>query len=253
MPRYAKKIYGNCRVLSPDNELMYLCGENKIRYYLERNLAELVNEAPKTIRLKFNPKGLGSNGRAFYLQERKNECVVCGNTKKLTRHHIVPVCYWKHLSEKYKAHNSHDIVILCSLCHIAYEAQADKLKEELAKKYNIPLTGRGWFTNKELMRIRGIGKTLLEKQNGLPLHVVNEFYEILEHHLLKTRDQITKQDLIDVSNIEYHIRSSDYVSHGEVVVAQLDDVWQFIEMWRKHFLDVANPKNLATGWSVKHR
>jgi len=49
--------YENCRILSPEGVGLATCGLKKVRWYLERDLAELVSEDPAVIRLKFTPKG----------------------------------------------------------------------------------------------------------------------------------------------------------------------------------------------------
>lgn len=49
-----------------------------------------MDDNPPTIRLKFQPNGLGHAGDSYYLTEKKNECVVCGIAEKLARHWVVP-------------------------------------------------------------------------------------------------------------------------------------------------------------------
>ena len=91
MIKRTTKLYGNCKVYSPDNQLMFRCLEKKIKWYLDRGLAELIEESPLSIRLKFEPKGKGERIDKLKV-ERNNICVVCGVTDLsiLTKHHIVP-------------------------------------------------------------------------------------------------------------------------------------------------------------------
>ena len=65
-----------------------------------------------SIRLKFQPKGLGNKDDDYYLAEKLNKCVVCGSDKEYMRHSIVPHAYRKYFDLKYKSRSSHDIGIL---------------------------------------------------------------------------------------------------------------------------------------------
>jgi hypothetical protein len=49
--------YENCRIVSPEGVGLATCGMKKVRWYLERGLAELISEDPAVIKLKFTPKG----------------------------------------------------------------------------------------------------------------------------------------------------------------------------------------------------
>lgn len=49
--------YENCRIVSPEGVGLATCGLKKVRWYLDRDLAELVSQDPPVIRLKFTPKG----------------------------------------------------------------------------------------------------------------------------------------------------------------------------------------------------
>jgi len=125
-------IYGNCKVFSPQDELMFLCLEKKAKWYLDRGLAIIVKEDPLEIKLTFQPNGKGHTfNSAYYLAKKENKCVVCGETdiKELTKHHVVPSEYVKHFPLEVKSRSSHDIVAICQKCHYDYENNhAQKLK-----------------------------------------------------------------------------------------------------------------------------
>ena len=82
-----KKIYGNCQVLSPEGILMFRCDQKKANWYLNRDLADPINNDPLVIKLKFEPKGLGNHAKPFGLTEMVNKCVNCGSEEFLTKHH----------------------------------------------------------------------------------------------------------------------------------------------------------------------
>lgn len=75
---------------------------------------------------------------AYYQQKLENRCVCCGTTEYLTRHHVIPYMYRKHLHGKFKDNNHHDVLPICYECHRKYELEADVFKLELAYQYHIP-------------------------------------------------------------------------------------------------------------------
>lgn len=118
-----KPIYENCLILAPDDEPLCRCDKKKIDWYLSRNLAEVLQEDPAIIRLTFQPNGRGvSAGKGDpqvdnlyyvdYKPGKRNQCVVCGAEENYMRFHIVPSKYRCFFPEKYKAHRSHDILLL---------------------------------------------------------------------------------------------------------------------------------------------
>ena len=130
-----KSVYTNGLMLAPDGEPMCRIGKSKIDWYLDRELATLVSKDPITIQLNFEPKGRGHNGDEFYLRERKDICVVCGFTRNLTKHHVVPSCFRKCFPDEVKKHSDHDIVLVCQKHHELYESKANSLKDKLINEF----------------------------------------------------------------------------------------------------------------------
>ena len=62
-------IYGNCRVLSPKGDLMFLSTKKRADWYLTRNLAKLVENDPPTIQLTFQPNGEGMKDDLYISNE----------------------------------------------------------------------------------------------------------------------------------------------------------------------------------------
>ncbi len=81
-------LYGNCKVQNIDGEHIFNCSWKKQNWYVKRDLAEIIQEDPLIIRLKFTTAGKGNFDDPYYLQERKNLCVCCGSQSNLTKHHI---------------------------------------------------------------------------------------------------------------------------------------------------------------------
>ena len=104
-------------MFSPDGILMFRCDYKKANWYLKRNLGEVISQYPLKVKLKFKPRGLGNHNKSFGLTEMSNECVICGASEYLTRHHVVPYCYRRYFPTSIKSHNFHDVLSLCVKCH----------------------------------------------------------------------------------------------------------------------------------------
>ena len=102
----------NWKVYHPSGRHMFTCGEKKAFWYLERNLAKLI-DGERSIELTFIPKGNGfEDDEEFGRSIRIVRCVVTGVSNSLQRHHIVPYCYRTYFPEQYKSKNHHDVVLL---------------------------------------------------------------------------------------------------------------------------------------------
>lgn len=255
---WTNKIYDNCRVLLPDGRLMHFARRSLLDWYVRKDLAELVSDDPPTIRLKFEPNGLGHAGHEFYLTPRENKCVVCGSTEKLTRHHVVPSCYWRHIPEQFKCGSSHDVVATCKDCHFRYEHEfGDPFKFQLADKYNAPYYGVGWYIDHFMYKVRGAARSLKKHEHKLPSHIKEKMWKVLEKHFNRARETITTQDMKEAADAQPHVKTETYASHGMMIVQQCcgstEDAWTFIKMWRQHFIDTMNPQHMPPGWSVEHK
>lgn len=238
-----RKIYGNCRVLSPNGILMFRCDEKKANWYLKKNLGEAISDNPLIVKLNFEPNGLGNHDKQFGLSDMPNICVVCGTKNHLTRHHVVPYCYRKHLPLEIKSHNHHDILSVCVDCHEDYEKFADELKIELSNNYNAPLN----FIEedrKEIFKLSKICSTILRDDLNIPKSRIKYLRSKVKSFFGIKR--LTKSTLIKLSTIK--IKTSK--THGEMVVSSLENIQDFIEMWRKHFVDNTKPKFLPDNWKI---
>lgn len=239
-----ENLYGNCKVFNKEGELIFRCDNKKAKWYLDRNLASIISYDPLSIKFNFKAKGRGHAGDDFYLTARVNHCVVCGNQEKLTRHHIVPICYRKHFPEHTKRHSSHDIVMLCVSCHIAYEEEAFELKKKIGEEFGIPVEGFPCSINQEILRIRGAANTLLKYSDVMP----QERIELLSANIKKYlgKNSLNKEDLEKTSKFDF--KNGNYVHHGKYVVEHLDDLQSFVNRWRFHFLEKMKPTKMPEGW-----
>jgi len=241
-----RELYGNCRVLSPDGHLMFRCDEKKTNWYLKRNLAEIVDDDPHTIKLNFEPKGYGNHNKDYGLHEMANICVDCGETEYLTRHHVVPYCYRRYFTVKLKSHNFHDILAMCPDCHEEYEIKAFKLKRSISEEYGAPISGTINIEGDTIM-LKRMASCLLNHSKDAPVEKVNDFAVKLKERFGWKR--ITRQRLKNIceQKVVKHHRL-----HGEIVVSKLTDIGEFIKMWRQHFLDNNKCGFLPKNWSVDY-
>lgn len=239
-------IYGNCQVLSPDNILMFCCKEKRAYWYLDRGLASKIKDNPLTIKLNFNPKGLGNHNKPYASYELDNICVNCGSSNDLTKHHVIPSCYRKHLPEKYKSHNCHDVLVLCKSCHQIYERKADKLKYQLSKKYMIVDHNKLPFSEIEMRKLLSNFKVVMfGEKYKIPKSRVEEVKIEIKNFL--GRDY-TKDDFKSILKLK-----SEQKNHGKLVMDNIEDIQSFIEMWRQHFIENTNCKHLPKNWNVNHK
>ena len=240
-------FYGNIMVLSMMGDTLFRCNEKRALWYINRDLATWVNE--HTIQFNFSTKGDGHKNDPFYTAEKKNVCVVCGSLDDLSKHHVVPKCYRKHLSNKYKAYASHDVLLLCTDCHHKYEEIAEKYKKDISKiyldEYQIIKLKQIHALNYDVI---GAAKTLLKFKDKLP----DDRREFLIGQLSSHYDgEITFDVIKKISSMvlsdddNFSKRVADTLENDE------DKVFQFYVLWREHFIETMKPQHLPYGWHAR--
>lgn len=247
-----KKHYGNALVESPNGAPMFRCSAKKASWYLERDLAEIVEGSPDSshtlvIRLTFEPKGPGRANDDYYLSFKPNHCVVCGTAEKLTRHHVVPYCYRRYFPADTARWASYDIVLLCVQHHHDYEHEATKLKEEFAQKHNAPLDGIGRERYVCIFKAESYRKALIKHYKNIPEYRRTEMLQFITE-TMELPGSTTLEDLKNLSFKEEANRRArpDYY-HGELVVPHYD-IDDFAIVWRQHFVSHLNPTYLPAHW-----
>ncbi|KAH9623814.1 hypothetical protein KSS87_012413, partial [Heliosperma pusillum] len=186
-------VYHNCRIYANDGRLLCYCDRRKLEWYLNRQLAELIDDDPPAITLLFEPKGRPEDeGNDFYIQSKRNLCVGCGETKHYLRYRIIPSCYRMHFPEHLKSHRSHDIVLLCVDCHEVAHAAAEKYKRQIAAEFGIPLYVRK-MVNSGQQLVERLGMVEHEEAGVSPLQLRIAAMALLRHGPrmpLNRRDQL---------------------------------------------------------------
>ncbi len=123
----ARPHYSNAIMLSREGKPMTTIGDDRVAWYVERGLGELVTYPgyEKAVRLTFAHKGKG--GDENDLISMPNCCVVCGSPERNSLHHVVPYSVKRHYPRHLKEHSRRTCVLLCEEHHLAIEAINQKV------------------------------------------------------------------------------------------------------------------------------
>jgi exonuclease 3'-5' domain-containing protein 2 len=250
-------LYGNYRVSHPDGYVMFHCDSSKILWYLNRDLVDIVSEEPPTFQLKFAPSGIGHLGDDYYLTEKINQCVNCGSTHNLSRHHVMPRVFRKFMPDEIKEHNYHDVLLLCIDCHCQYELKASKFKQEICSEFGILINdGAGQKYIHEIGETTKTARALINYGDVIPEPRLSYLMGIIRKAL--DGREPTEEDLQFLASrnpwrVSSDDEESETSSYGEVVVKkikELNQIQEFTERWRQHFISSMNPQFLPKHWDV---
>ena len=277
-------IYDSCKMLAPDGQQLCFCDFKKMSWYLERNLAKLISNDPPVFKLIFEPNARGCvdenlKSSNFYIESRTNCCVICGKTENYLRFHVIPILYRSCFPENLKSHKSHDVVLLCLSCHERARKVYEQKKEEISKRYNVPLNVMSDGKNNFLKLIQFIKKCKVIKKNknkNLPEIAetklkknLKEIFDTLMENSQEFKNFVEKNKIIcnkedDIDDNFLNIFCDKFIVddknipegkknlHGKLVIEKVKDLKEFIMEWRQFFLDSFQPKFLPKEWSVKH-
>ncbi|KAK2587500.1 hypothetical protein KPH14_003200 [Odynerus spinipes] len=263
VPTRKKPLYHNCYLQAPDGDILCTCDRKKAEWYVKKNLANVIEEEPYTVRLRFEPSGraLGEVGQ-YYTQVKVNQCVVCGALEKFIRKNVVPREYRKYFPLIMKAHQSHDVLLLCPTCHEVSNSYDLQLRRKLAELCNAPLAGPLTHVRDRSIsnwrRLHCAIKALRDK-SMLPLRRQEELTNIVLEY---TGQQEVTPILLDLLDEELKNALSSSVNqlkhqpHGLKVVQYFEGkeggLVELERMWREHFLTTMRPRYLPNLWSVRH-
>lgn len=245
----SKKIYDSFIMLNPSGDFMCHIDEKRANWYIEKDLAVWEDKKQKKFRLKFEPKGHGNSKLDYYNQKLKNCCVVCGddNEKNLNKHHVVPYVFRKRFPKEYKDSNHHDVLVTCIECHDGYERHATQLKKRLANEVGEVLGGRPLsdkeFYNKKIITSRIVLKNF---KSGSLVASKGRKVVLPEKRVAELQEWASKELLV--------IEKTNNVLWADLIVEKhLNEgtLFDFIKMWRQHFIDYAKPRFLPELWDVE--
>lgn len=242
-------IYGNFILRDRFGRDLCRVTEKRAHWYLDRDLGVLVSEEPPIVQLNFDTKGFSVD--SFTLEPKENQCVVCGTKElsDLTKHHVVPYEYRKHFPLVVKSRSSHDIVIVCNDHHSEYEGEhAIHLKRKLLNEVEeADKRDPGYKKRKKLKIASEFSKLLLDDQKNIPLDRFMELVKRIEKYIKKEVTFETLEELADL-----HIKlNENKKADGQLIVEKIENLQDFVIMWRQHFVDTMKPKFLPKGWEIE--
>jgi hypothetical protein len=96
------------------------------------------------------------------------------------------------------------------------------------------------------LRILKYATTILKGANGIPQFRVEQMSQSIKEHLGK---DWTIMDLEELAAIKQQVVSE---THGELVMRKITDLRDFIQTWRKHFVENNSLKYLPSNWKVEN-
>jgi hypothetical protein len=242
-----RNLYGNIEIYSPNMVFMFYCNQRKLDFYLKKELVKKIGD--KKYQLTFVPNGLGYSDRdglnlGDKPPKRDNRCVVTGQRTNLTKHHIVPSLFRKHLPEKYK-YSFVLVVLINAKEHRKYTIEEQKFYNVLADKYGVEK-----FMAPKIdidKRPKNIAYALTTYSNAIPEDTQKKLrLEFLE----LTGLEATEENLIKYK-LQKQKKTGDNV-FGVELVSKITDFDEFEQIWLNHFIETMNPKFLPEDLILKY-
>uniref|UniRef100_A0A914UWZ0 3'-5' exonuclease domain-containing protein n=1 Tax=Plectus sambesii TaxID=2011161 RepID=A0A914UWZ0_9BILA len=219
-------------------------------------LAEKAKKIPQLSRNK--PHGRPQGSELYYIQTKENRCVVCGSQECLVRKNIVPHEYRRCFSSEHKNHHSHDVVLLCAVCHARTDAVDTELRRQLAERFDAPLCTSRVVVDKQLHMVAKAAKALLSAVDRLPHDRKELLQQAVRKHLEIDDDApLERHHLLQATAVDYRSENGDFSSHAKVVVERIcqqkeQGTHELERIWRDHFLTNMKPQFLPPMWSRDH-
>jgi exonuclease 3'-5' domain-containing protein 2 len=247
-------MYDNIVMLDPEGKALSTISNKKAQWYVSKGLAEWTT--PSNVQLRFEPSGR-SSGDAYTSSPKSNCCVACGVSGHMMRHYIVPYAYRSLLPNRYKSHQSHDVVILCPKCHLYCEQCYHERRSELEESLRTdPATADRLHVDPHKQHVRSAALALLRWRAKLPGSRIEEYEKIVRQHLGVPCDCALLEELLQQAiDVDYTTRNPNYISGSELVANHLmqggrDRIADFVKEWRAFFLSTVQPRHLPIGWRV---
>ena len=240
----------NYTVLNVNGDFLSFTSPYRIKQLMKQGKVDVVDDF--TVKLRYDFKTKPPEKGIWKLKHEMvgdrevpeyNCCVVCGGTSEFTKHHIVPKCYTRHFPRTLEMNLRlyYLIAMLCPMCHEYYETRTDnnacEFKKEITKKY-FPFNEN---THKKMNRLSGESISYFITLNKNFKAAMNLRERI---NVLLDGDDFEEVLLMSLS---FHRENSDFY---KLIVENIDDLDEFIEVWKQHFLDTMKPKHLSSEFDL---
>lgn len=111
----------------------------------------------------------------------------------------MPHEYRRHFPTEMKDHNSHDILLLCTLCHAASNVHDGFLKQQLAEEFAAPQgceEGVRLLEDSDRRRVRSAARALLSAGEGLPEPRREELQVLIRSFLNVNEEQELSEEVL---------------------------------------------------------
>jgi len=259
-------------------------------------MAVLVGEDPPIIKLNFEPSGRGTlelsdlkiDREEYMCHNRVNQCVICGQQETLSRYHVVPGLYRQHFPEKLKNHRAFDVLLMCFRCREKANAEADKFKLELTKRFDVPLIE---FNKPQQIKlaaeaIQKVLSTFTKFQESMPKDRKKKIKEDIRKNFAiinldptlhpEIQKELDKFDYKENGEVKINEKFNEFFGnvknfkglaqknsnkdfrnmHGRLVVEKfksIEEIKAFIDEWRAYFISTMNPMFLPHDWNLALR
>ena len=164
-------------------------------------------EEVRTIRLNFvpeNKKPTSSSSSSssspspsddlYHKRVKKNSCCVCSTSHPgFMRHYVVPSSFRSLFPRRFKSHMSHDVVLVCSGCHVDVQARTGreitKVCKEGEERWKRKVEGEGgkvegeWMVDRETMEARSKAVAIRKYGGNMPEEVRREHERFVKEYL----------------------------------------------------------------------
>jgi exonuclease 3'-5' domain-containing protein 2 len=246
-------IFDNCIIMSPDEIILSRCCLKKIQWYVDRGLADRVPDAEPqtvTIKLRFEPSGRTGIDDPLIIGGKPNLCVVCGATENLTRHHIVPRSFIRHMPVEWKVDIIRDIFPLCRNCHENYERKSDEKREAIAKSMGGVRSGFFGETMAKGLKAASAASAILKHGSKIPQE--RKLKLLKDVWVFSGIDCPSEEDLKILANYDPKA-AGHYISLSERLAKETKDYNEFAKDWRRHFVETMSPKYMPEVWKIDRK
>lgn len=247
-----REVRGNIEFVDPNGTFLFYNNLKRADWYMKRNLAIKLSDSK--YQLTFKPKAIGLSelNDPYLKQTIENKCVCCGNLENLNTHHVFPHCFTSGFNPKEKAiirkYSTHDVLIVCVSCHHFYEDHAERIKNQICKDLREVLR-----EDKSIWKASKLLCTYFKHVSKIPDNnkgeIENNIRDLLNDHttpLIELHEKYKNTKYTYRDNRPYELFIKDYLNNPE----KLDE---YIISWRKHFIDVMQPRHLPPLWDYSRK
>lgn len=160
------------------------------------------------------------------------QCSKCGCADDLSRHHIFPQCFGKHLTSPYLIDQVEKVDLLCRDCHNKYEKIAELLKRDLRLFFGIHNRYQKYTYDRELKLVRDNAVNFCKKKiEDAHKEASRRFFMNM---LGLQAHEISKKLIKKFCDIVYRYENEDYFPFGKYIMERVN-VQHFIDFWHNDY------------------